>query len=188
MTSRTHNQNTLLVGGWNSICDVCGFKYKNIDLRKRWDGLMVCKDDFETRHPSDYQGEVDYSDNPSVPWTRPDSNANTSATSVDGSAIETDNLTDTIGDEDKVLRVDGIPRMNSVQDWNTVLTANRQATFNSTSAIRGDRFTIYYTATVSAFSLSIVGAATRVILINSVTVMEYNGSDWIEISYQPSGL
>lgn len=41
-------------GSWNAICDVCGGKYKMLELRKRWDGLVVCKDDFETDHPQKY--------------------------------------------------------------------------------------------------------------------------------------
>lgn len=40
-------------GEWNSLCDVCGFKYKNNELRLRWDGLMVCSKDWEMRHPQD---------------------------------------------------------------------------------------------------------------------------------------
>ena len=43
-----------ILGDSNSICDVCGFKYKSSQLRKRWDGAMVCKADYETRHPQDF--------------------------------------------------------------------------------------------------------------------------------------
>lgn len=38
----------------NAICDVCGFKFKLNQLRKRWDGLWVCSDDWEMRHPMDF--------------------------------------------------------------------------------------------------------------------------------------
>lgn len=39
-------------GSWNVICDRCGLKKKNTDLRKEWTGLMVCADTcWETRHP-----------------------------------------------------------------------------------------------------------------------------------------
>lgn len=37
-------------GTWNVICDVCGFQFKSDELRKRWDGLYVCTDDYESRH------------------------------------------------------------------------------------------------------------------------------------------
>jgi len=59
-------------GDWNAICDVCGFEYKASELRKRWDGMRVCRDDFEERHPQDFlKGRRD---DQSVLWTRPDNN------------------------------------------------------------------------------------------------------------------
>lgn len=42
-----------VLGDSNGICDCCGFKYKHSQLRKRWDGAMVCAADFEQRHPQD---------------------------------------------------------------------------------------------------------------------------------------
>lgn len=39
---------------YKAECDVCGFVYEARELRKRWDGLMVCEHDFETRHPLDF--------------------------------------------------------------------------------------------------------------------------------------
>jgi hypothetical protein len=39
---------------YNVICDVCGFKFKNHQLSERWDGRMVCKEDYETRHIADF--------------------------------------------------------------------------------------------------------------------------------------
>lgn len=48
-------KNTTWVNGqWNAICDVCGVKFKIGQLKKRWDGFLVCKDDWETRHPMDF--------------------------------------------------------------------------------------------------------------------------------------
>jgi len=47
-------RNHLILGDWNALCDSCGRKFKASSLRKRWDGLMVCKHDYETRHPSDF--------------------------------------------------------------------------------------------------------------------------------------
>lgn len=38
-------------GNWKVTCDVCGFWYPSSEVRERWDGLIVCKDDWETRHP-----------------------------------------------------------------------------------------------------------------------------------------
>ena len=42
-----------VLGDSNAICDVCGFKHKQSQLRKRWDGAMVCDKDWEHRHPQD---------------------------------------------------------------------------------------------------------------------------------------
>jgi hypothetical protein len=38
-------------GNWKVTCHVCGFWYPSSDIRKRWDGLLVCPSDYETRHP-----------------------------------------------------------------------------------------------------------------------------------------
>jgi hypothetical protein len=58
--------------GHNAICDVCGFKFKNFELKKRWDGFMVCKNDYEMRHPMDFY--TTRNDAHLLPWTRSDSN------------------------------------------------------------------------------------------------------------------
>lgn len=42
-----------ILGDANAICDCCGFKAKQSQLRKRWDGAMVCDKDWEPRHPQD---------------------------------------------------------------------------------------------------------------------------------------
>jgi len=44
-------QNWLKLGDWNVVCDSCGRKFKASTMRKRWDGLLVCKEDFEVKHP-----------------------------------------------------------------------------------------------------------------------------------------
>lgn len=36
------------------ICDVCGFKHHSEKKKKRWDGLIVCPEDFEADHPQKY--------------------------------------------------------------------------------------------------------------------------------------
>lgn len=53
------------------ICDVCGFKKRSSEMRRRWDGAMVCNEDFEERHPQElarYRG----ADRQSVPVARPE--------------------------------------------------------------------------------------------------------------------
>lgn len=57
-------------GDHNAICDSCGFKFKASELRKTWDGRMVCADDFEERHPQDTIRPRPESRK--LPWTRPE--------------------------------------------------------------------------------------------------------------------
>ena len=47
-------KNHLILGDWNVLCDSCGRKFKASQVQKRWDGLMVCKEDWEMRHPQDF--------------------------------------------------------------------------------------------------------------------------------------
>ncbi len=35
-------------------CDRCGFDVRSSRARKTWDGLVVCPDDWEPRHPQDF--------------------------------------------------------------------------------------------------------------------------------------
>lgn len=56
-------------GTWKAVCDSCGFEFPSDELRHRWDGFMVCKDDYETKHP-----QLDIRIKPervAPPWTRP---------------------------------------------------------------------------------------------------------------------
>tara|TARA_R110000868_G_scaffold105792_1_gene290515 strand:+ start:205 stop:759 length:555 start_codon:yes stop_codon:yes gene_type:complete len=57
-------------GNWNAVCDVCGREYKSTDLRKRWDNLWVCFQDYEIRQPQDFVRGV--ADTQAVPWARPE--------------------------------------------------------------------------------------------------------------------
>jgi hypothetical protein len=41
-------------GSWNAVCDVCGFRFKADKLKRRWDNLMVCEQDYEMDHPQKY--------------------------------------------------------------------------------------------------------------------------------------
>lgn len=56
-------------GEWNVICDVCGGKYKASQVKHRWDGLVVCPDDFEMRHEQDFVQPRN--DQITVPFSRP---------------------------------------------------------------------------------------------------------------------
>lgn len=57
-------------GDWKAVCDSCGRIFKASTLRKRWDGLMVCRDDYETRQPQDFvRGKADIQ---APVWTKPE--------------------------------------------------------------------------------------------------------------------
>ena len=56
-------------GQWNAVCDRCGNIFKSGQLRKTWEGLMVCDMDFEEQHPQDFVRAK--SDNQRIPWSRP---------------------------------------------------------------------------------------------------------------------
>lgn len=57
-------------GDFYRICDRCGFKKRASETFRTWDGLYVCAEDFETRHPQDFvRGRKDHR---SVPDARPE--------------------------------------------------------------------------------------------------------------------
>lgn len=58
-------------GCWNTICQLCGGKFKSDEVRKRWDGLIVCKNDWEERHILDFLRAPPERGN-SVPFTAPE--------------------------------------------------------------------------------------------------------------------
>jgi len=60
---------------YRALCDRCGSKYYNWQLRDEWTGLMVChgpstNDCWEPRHPQDFLRPV--KENNKLPWTRPE--------------------------------------------------------------------------------------------------------------------
>ncbi len=56
-------------GDWLIICDVCSKKIKASEAKHRWDGLIVCSDDWEMRHQQDFVQAQN--DKISVEFTRP---------------------------------------------------------------------------------------------------------------------
>jgi hypothetical protein len=38
-------------GNWKVQCQSCGLQYPSSEILRRWDGLLVCKKDYEPRHP-----------------------------------------------------------------------------------------------------------------------------------------
>ena len=64
-------QPSYISGDWKAICQVCGRIFKGSQLARRWDGIYVCKDDFEVKHPQLSVRGV--RDDQRVPFVLPDS-------------------------------------------------------------------------------------------------------------------
>jgi len=69
-----------LNGSWNVVCDVCGFRFKSVDIVRRWDGAMTCRSCYEPRHPQDFIRVRD--ERVSVPFTRPEADVFVSINTV----------------------------------------------------------------------------------------------------------
>jgi len=48
------NQQTPPSGGNRCVCAICGKRVKCNELKKRWDGILVCREDWEPRHPQEF--------------------------------------------------------------------------------------------------------------------------------------
>jgi hypothetical protein len=57
-------------GTWRVICDVCGFEFASNQVKQRWDNLIVCRKDYETKHPQLLIRVREES--PGVPFARPE--------------------------------------------------------------------------------------------------------------------
>jgi hypothetical protein len=57
-------------GTWNCVCALCGREFKSDEVIKRWDGLYVCKNDYEPRHILDFARVPQAY--PPVPFTAPE--------------------------------------------------------------------------------------------------------------------
>jgi len=69
MEGTFYMRNYYVSGQWNLICDSCGKKIKTGKAKKRWDGLVVCPEDYEQRHSQDFVRARQ--DKITVPFTRP---------------------------------------------------------------------------------------------------------------------
>lgn len=143
-------------GTHNAICDRCGLEFKAHQLRKTWDGLYVCKHDFEHRHPQERLRPT--KDIQKVEWVRSDP-------TVFGD----------IGDNDVTLTVG-----DDINQWyGTDLTANRTVTLSTTGASNGDIFYVVRTGH-GDYTLDIGGLFT---ITNPVAEgyakVRFNGSSWV---------
>lgn len=56
--------NRYIPGDYLRDCDVCGWTYLRSELKKRYDGYIVCDKDYETRHPRDLAEKKIHKDKP----------------------------------------------------------------------------------------------------------------------------
>ena len=70
MRHRHRGGRTYRSGEWLLICDSCGSVIYASESYHRWDGMIVCRQDFEHRHPQDMLRGV--ADRQVVPFSRPE--------------------------------------------------------------------------------------------------------------------
>ena len=63
------SKNHFISGEFNLTCDVCSKKIKAHEAKHRWDGLIVCSDDYEVRHSQDFVRARQ--DKITIPFSRP---------------------------------------------------------------------------------------------------------------------
>jgi len=91
------------LGDWNVICDQCGFEFKGSELQRRWDGAMVCKDDWEPRPPQEYVTGI--KENMTVPYSRPETPDKSNTGSLQIKAGATTLTSSNLGLDGKVTAV-----------------------------------------------------------------------------------
>jgi len=150
---------------WVAICDVCGFKFHASALRERWDGLRVCKDDWEMRHPADSAKPV-VRESP-IPWSSPDD---------DEQSFEE------VGDASKTLVV-GTDYVD--QHFTTALTANRTITLSTTNAREGVAFNIWRKVPSGSdtYTVAINGIHTIPAGKGGTVTVVYSGTTWYVARY-----
>jgi len=92
-------------GDYWVICDRCGFKYRRSECRLTWDNLLVCRKDWEPRHPQDFVRSK--RDNQRVPIPRPDSN-NIQISTVLSAGASRDDTSISVGSASHIAEYDSI--------------------------------------------------------------------------------
>ena len=172
----------LKLGDHNAICGRCGFKFKASELKEEWQGLYTCSKCWEPRHPMDFQRGVE--DDGSVPWSRPDSNADTNTTDISGNTIQSDNTPEEYGDESPTYTWGAL--VNNVLVFSTDLTANRTLTLAGAPS-EGDRLLVYRTGG-GAYTLDVGGVYTIPASVEMKVTLHYTNSAWTLESKQSHGL
>lgn len=153
-----HDRNPGYIPGdhWNT-CQRCGFDIRNSETLQEWNGLKVCKQCWEPRHPLDFVR------------TLPDD------TQAKGLVTGDINRTDYITEQDNTSPTLTAGTDSELQTWNTALTANRTITL--VGSLDGQRFSIYRTAG-GAYTLDVGGVYTIPASINMLVEVEYFNGNW----------
>jgi len=162
-------------GDWNFICDVCGFKFKASEGLKRWDGVYVCRQDFESRHPQEKRRGI--KDTQNVEWTRPDQTTDQFELDAYTGLASNDFINSDVGDTDVTLTA-GISKPTQV--YTTPLTANRTVTLSP--GRDADTFRVVQAASV-AFTLDVGGLKTIPALTPAVVDVAFYNSVWVLVMY-----
>ena len=122
-------------GDFNAICDVCGFKYKGSELRKRWDGLMVCDKDWEPRPPQDFIRGIN--EDTSTPFSRPEGADRATTGYVQATSGATTITSADLGEDNRVL-VDVLAQLTDVYTKGAVtITVDSSIVSGDTVIIKG---------------------------------------------------
>lgn len=77
----TITNRSLKRGSWSAACAVCGFVFDSVKLKKRWDGVYVCEEDWEPRNILDFFKVKE--ERLSVPWSQHEGDSITSYIEVE---------------------------------------------------------------------------------------------------------
>lgn len=94
-------------GDWWVLCDSCNQKTPAHLIKKRWDGFMVCPDDWEVRHPQDFVKAT--IDKISVPFSRPRSTDTFVELTLTTNISDTTTVRDTTVNKDVYKVVPSVP-------------------------------------------------------------------------------
>lgn len=141
-------------------------EYKATELKKTWDGLMVCSKDFEIRHPQDFvRGVPDYQ---APKWTRPENPDGTAqVTYAAAITVNVANSTDFI-----VGKLTGNITINSP----TSPTTSQIISFSFSQDDVGNRV-LTWNAVFTGITLPSSGKANETTSIQFL----YNGSNWVQL-------
>lgn len=176
----TRQSKKAVPGTWNVICQRCQFKVLNTEIKKEWNGLLVCGKCYEPRHIRDFIKPLP--DDPTVPFSNPATFAAVTGTDPSGnSVVGISGAPTDPNDADKTLTV-GTDNESVVYD--TTLTANRVITL-ATAGLgvkdTGRQWLVSRTA-YGAYTLDVGGLYTIPASTLGVVRVEWSGQSWVLIS------